>query len=461
MLKKIVAIVGRPNVGKSTLFNRLCRKRKAIVDPEAGITRDRKYEEVTWNDHTFVVVDTGGIIPYSDNTIDKQVRFQAELSIEEADFILFVVDAHTGATDIDLDIARTLSPYRDRVMLVANKVDNEKFELEIYDFLQLGFEDAFPISASHGRNVGNFLDELLKRMKPSKRDENAGPDKDENQINIAIVGKPNVGKSSIVNRLVGENTVIVSEIPGTTRDSIDTALNYFGKKLVLIDTAGLRRKTKIKKGVEYFSSMRTIESINRADIVLLILDATTEISQQDKKIASYAHRNYKDILVVFNKWDLVEKDTNTVNKFSKEFARELPFLEHAPIVFSSALTGQRIRKMLEKVLEVFSHSSQRIPTAKLNQFLKSAVAKYPPSHPTGKHIKFYYCTQVMVHPPTIVFFVNNAKMVSEQYRRYLHNRLREEFDFSGAAIRMFIRGKDHISERDRKEMIELGIWEKD
>ncbi len=459
MLKKIVAIVGRPNVGKSTLFNRMCRKRKAIVDPEAGITRDRKYEEVTWSDHAFVVVDTGGIIPHSDDTIDKQVRFQAEISIEEADFILFVVDAHTGATDIDIEIARTLSPHRDKVMLVANKVDNDKFALELYDFLQLGFDEAFPISAVHGRNVGNFLDELIDRMKPPKQTE--VPAANENQINIAIVGKPNVGKSSIVNRLVGEDTVIVSDIPGTTRDAIDTALNYFGKKLVLIDTAGLRRKTKIKKGVEYFSSMRTIESINRADIVLLILDASSDISQQDKKIASYAHRNYKDILVVFNKWDLVEKDTNTVNKFTKDFARELPFLEHAPIVFSSALTGQRIRKMLEKVLEVFSHSSRRIPTSKLNQFLKATIAKYPPSHPTGKHIKFYYCTQVMVHPPTIVFFVNNAKMVSEQYRRYLHNRLRDEFEFSGAAIRMFIRGKDHISERDRKEMMELGIWQKD
>ncbi len=460
MLKKIVAIVGRPNVGKSTLFNRLCRKRKAIVDPESGITRDRKYEEVTWDDHVFVIVDTGGIIPYSDDSIDKQVRFQAELSIEEADFILFVVDAHTGATDIDIEIARILSAHRDKVMLVANKADNEKFELEVYDFLQLGFNDAFPISASHGRNVGNFLDELIKRMKPGKRSE-VKQETDENQINIAIVGKPNVGKSSIINRLIGEDTVIVSDVPGTTRDSIDSTLNYFGKKLVLIDTAGLRRKTRIKKGVEYFSSMRTIESINRADIVLLILDASTEISHQDKKIASYAHRNYKDVLVVFNKWDLVEKDSNTVNKFSKEFARELPFLEHAPIVFSSALTGQRIRKLLEMILEVFSHSSQRIPTSKLNQFLKSAIAKYPPSHPTGKQIKFYYCTQVMVHPPTIVFFVNNAKMVSEQYRRYLHNRLREEFDFSGAAIRMFVRGKDHISERDRKEMMELGIWDKD
>ncbi len=460
MLKKIVAIVGRPNVGKSTLFNRLCRKRKAIVDPEAGITRDRKYEEIIWNEHAFVIVDTGGIIPYSDDTIDKQVKFQAELSIEEADFILFIVDAHTGTTDIDIEIARTLAPHHEKVMLVANKVDNEKFALDLYDFLQLGFDDPFPISAVHGRNTGNFMDEMIKRLKPSKIEEEQKKT-DEETIHVAIVGKPNVGKSSIVNRLVGENTVIVSEIPGTTRDSIDTTLNYFNKKLVLIDTAGLRKKTRIKQGVEYFSSMRTIESINRADIVLLILDATSEVSMQDKRIASYAHRNYKDMIVVFNKWDLVEKDSKTVNKFTKEFARELPFLVHAPIVFSSALTGQRVRKLLETILEVMSNSNQRIPTSKLNQFLKSTIAKYPPSHPTGKHIKFYYCTQVMVHPPTIVFFCNNAKLVSEQYRRYLHNRLRDEFDFSGAAIRMFVRGRDHISERDRKEMIELGLWQKD
>ncbi|MBT4574843.1 MAG: ribosome biogenesis GTPase Der, partial [Candidatus Cloacimonetes bacterium] len=311
MRKSIVAIVGRPNVGKSTLFNRICRKRSAIVDFEEGVTRDRKYEEAEWSGHNFVVVDTGGIIPKSSNSIDKAVKFQAEIAIEEADFILFVVDTKTGTTAIDMEVAKILSPHREKVLLVANKADNEKDELEVYEFLQLGFGDPFPIAAVHGRNTGNFLDEVVKNIDTLASNEI----EEEDVIKVAIVGKPNVGKSSLVNRLSGKEGNIVTDIPGTTRDSIDLHLTYKEKKFTFIDTAGLRRKKRIKYGVEYFSTMRTIESINRADIVLLLLDANDDISTQDQRIASYAARNYKEIILIYNKWDLIEKDNSTIGKY--------------------------------------------------------------------------------------------------------------------------------------------------
>ncbi len=439
MAKSIVAIVGRPNVGKSTLFNRLCRKRSAIVDFEEGITRDRKYEEAEWLGQAFVIVDTGGIIPKSADTINKAIKFQAEIAIQEADFILFVVDAHTGTTDIDVEIAKILSPHRQKVMLVINKVDNEKFEMETYDFLQLGFGDGFPLSAAQGRNTGNFLDELLKNIKTEKQDDDKK--KEENTINIAIVGKPNVGKSSITNRLIGENTVIVNEVPGTTRDSIDSILNYQGKKLVFIDTAGLRKKKKIKYGVEYFSSMRTIESINRADVVLLVLDANDEVSTQDQKIASYAARNFKDLIIVVNKWDLIKKETMTSKKFEEKIFRELKFIEHAPIIFVSALTGQRVRKMLDILLEVENQSHNRIPTSQLNEFLEKAIGFFPPSHSSGRHSKIFYCSQVRTHPPTFIFFCNDTDLITVHYKRYLHNRLRDTFGFKGATIKLLFRGR--------------------
>ncbi|MCD4650826.1 MAG: ribosome biogenesis GTPase Der [Candidatus Cloacimonetes bacterium] len=440
MARSIVAIVGRPNVGKSTLFNRLCRKRRAIVDFEEGITRDRKYEQVEWSGRQFMVVDTGGINPYSDDKMDKAVRFQAELSIQEADFILYIVDAHTGVTDIDMEIGRQLSPYRDRVMLVANKVDNEKYMLDLHEFMQLGFGEAFPISASQGRNSGNFLDALLKRIQTDEVDIQIGHP--ENEIHIAIVGKPNVGKSSIVNRLTGEETVIVTDIPGTTRDSIDSAINYFGKKLVLIDTAGLKKKGRIKYGVEYFSSMRTIDSINRADIVVLVMDGAEEVSVQDKKIASYAHRTYRDIMIVVNKWDLVEKDEKTTKVFKEKIARAMPFLTYAPIVFTSALTNLRMRNILKTMLEVEEQSHRRVSTSMLNKFMEKAVGKNPPFHSTGKYIKFFYVTQPQVHPPKFIFFCNKPELISDQYKRYLHNQLRNEFGFEGATIKLNFRGRN-------------------
>lgn len=438
MRKYIVSIVGRPNVGKSTLFNRLCRRRSAIVDFEAGITRDRKYEDVEWNGKVFKMVDTGGIVFDSRETMDKMIRHQALLAIDESDLILFMVDAQTGTTDIDLEIARILYPHRDKVMLVANKADNDKLEWELYDFLQLGLGDPFPISASQGRNTGNFLDELLSLIPETQAIEYDAP---KSATRIAVVGKPNVGKSSIVNLLLGENKQIVTESPGTTRDAIDSVFRYHAKDYILIDTAGLRRKTKVNYGVEYFSSMRTIDAVDRCDVVVLVLTADEEISVQDIKIASYAKRKMKEIMVVFNKWDLVDKDTATTGKFIAELHRQMPFLQFAPVQFISAKTSQRIHRIMETVVKIEDESEKRIPTSELNRFMETVVEHRPPTHTTGKHVKIYYITQAAVKPPTFVFFCNQPALVSENYRRYLHNQIREMFAFEGVSIKLIFKGK--------------------
>lgn len=438
MKKTIVAIVGRPNVGKSTLFNRLCKKRSAIVDFESGITRDRKYEEVEWNGRSFVIVDTGGIVADSNESMDKLIRAQAELAIEEADWIVFLVDAKTGTTDLDMEIAKILRQHSQKVILVANKVDNEKDDLELYDFMQLGFGDPFPIAAASGRNTGNFLDELLSCIETTIVEDE---EEVEDDIKVAIVGRPNVGKSSIVNRLLGEAKQIVTDVPGTTRDSIDSLIRYHNKAITLIDTAGLRRKTKVKYGVEYFSVMRTIDAVNRADVVVLILSADEEIANQELKIASYARRTYKDLILVVNKWDLPEKDNSTMGKFVTKIREDLAFVDYAPILFTSALTGQRVHKILDAVLQVEEESFKRIPTAELNKFLEKIVHRHSPSHPTGKHIRFLYCTQPLVHPPTFMFFSNDPLSLSEQYKRYVHNQLRDEFGFTGATIKLVFKGR--------------------
>ncbi len=438
MRKYIVSIVGRPNVGKSTLFNRLCRKRSAIVDAESGITRDRKYEDVEWSGKVFKLVDTGGIIFDSAETMDKMVKHQALLAIDESDLILFLVDAMTGTTAIDIAIAKILYPHRDKVMLVANKADNEKFEWELYDFLQLGLGDPFPISALQGRNTGNFLDELLNLIPETQNwDEQAKPA----QTRIAVVGKPNVGKSSLVNLLLGSEKQIVTETPGTTRDSIDTVFRYHDKEYILIDTAGLRRKTKVNYGVEYYSTMRTIEAVDRCDVVVLVLAADEEVSAQDVKIASYAKRKMKEILVVFNKWDLVEKDTHTTGKFVAELHRQMPFLQFAPVQFISAKTGQRINKIMELVVKIEEESEKRIGTSELNRFMETVVERRPPTHSTGRHVKIFYITQAAVKPPTFVFFCNQPALVSENYRRFLHNQIREMFAFEGVSIKLIFKGR--------------------
>lgn len=444
MRKYIVSIVGRPNVGKSTLFNRLCRKRSAIVDPEEGITRDRKYEDVEWNGKVFKLVDTGGIVFDSGEALNKMIRHQAQLAIDESDLIIFMVDAQTGTTDIDKAIAKILYPHRDKVMLVANKADSEKFEWELYDFLQLGFGDPFPISASQGRNTGNFKDELLALI-PETQD--AYVDEQPENTRIAVVGKPNVGKSSLVNLMLGREKQIVTEIPGTTRDSVDSVFRYHGQDYVLVDTAGLRRKTKVNYGVEYYSVMRTIEAVDRCDVVVLVLAADEAISDQDVKIASYAKRRMKEILVVFNKWDLVEKNNQTTGKFIADLHEQMPFLQYAPVQFISAKTGQRINRIMETVVLIEEESRKRIPTSELNRFMDTVVERRPPTHKTGRHIKMFYLTQAAVKPPTFVFFCNQPGLISENYRRFLHNQIREMFSFEGVSIKLIFRGRKEGEER--------------
>jgi GTP-binding protein len=425
-------------VGKSTLFNRLCRKRVAIVDPEAGITRDRKYEDVEWNGKVFKLVDTGGIVFDSGEAMDKMIRHQAILAIDESDLIIFMVDAQTGSTDIDREIARILYPHRDKVMLVANKTDSEKFEWELYDFLQLGYGDPFPISASHGRNTGNFLDELLKLMPDTQA---AADEPADERIKIAVVGKPNVGKSSIVNLLLGQEKQIVTDVPGTTRDAIDSVFRYHGNEYILIDTAGLRRKTKVNYGVEYYSVMRTIEAVDRSDVVVIVLAADEPLSAQDVKIASYAKRRHKEVMVVFNKWDLVEKDSGSTGRFIASLHEEMPFLQYAPVLFISAKTGQRINRVMEMVVKIEEESKKRISTSELNRFMEQVVERRPPTHKTGKHVKIHYVTQAAVKPPTFVFFCNQPALVSENYRRYLQNQIRDMFSFEGVSIKLIFKGK--------------------
>jgi GTP-binding protein len=425
-------------VGKSTLFNRLCRKRVAIVDPEAGITRDRKYEDVEWNGKVFKLVDTGGIVFDSGEAMDKMIRHQAILAIDESDLIIFMVDAQTGSTDIDREIARILYPHRDKVMLVANKTDSEKFEWELYDFLQLGYGDPFPISASHGRNTGNFLDELLKMMPDTK---DAADEPADERIKIAVVGKPNVGKSSIVNLLLGQEKQIVTDVPGTTRDAIDSVFRYHGNEYILIDTAGLRRKTKVNYGVEYYSVMRTIEAVDRSDVVVIVLAADEPLSAQDVKIASYAKRRLKEVMVVFNKWDLVEKDSGSTGRFIANLHEEMPFLQYAPVLFISAKTSQRINRVMETVVKIEEESKKRISTSELNRFMEQVVERRPPTHKTGKHVKIHYVTQAAVKPPTFVFFCNQPALVSENYRRYLQNQIRDMFSFEGVSIKLIFKGK--------------------
>jgi GTP-binding protein len=432
-------------VGKSTLFNRICRKRSAIVDFEEGVTRDRKYESVDWNDRQFLIVDTGGIIPDSDYSIDKAIILQAQIAIEQADVVIFLCEVKTDITHYDSEIAKILSTFREKLMLVVNKVDNEKDELDLYRYLQLGLGEPIGIAAASGRNTGNFMDALTNLLpKVDTTDDTSDEAHLLDKIKVAIVGKPNVGKSSLINKLVGENTVIVTDVPGTTRDSIDLELIYQNHKIVFIDTAGLRRKAKIKYGVEYFSSMRTIDSITRADIIVLVLDSYESISDQDQKIAAFAQRHFKNIIILLNKWDLIpDKGNKTFDEYIKKIRYEFPFLDYAPILTISALTGQRVNKLSELILKVWTESITRISTGELNRFFEKVIQKNPPYHKTGKHIKIYYVTQENVNPPTFIFFTNEPKSIPVNYKRFLRNKIREEFRFTGATIKLIFKGKNN------------------
>jgi len=436
MSKPIVAIVGRPNVGKSTLFNRIAGGMVAIVENIPGITRDRLYFDVEWLGNKFTIVDTGGI-EFKDRStpLITKMKQQAEIAIEEADVVLFVVDGKTKVTPDDEQIARYLRNTEKPVILVVNKVENfELFQAESFEYLTLGYGEPIPISAVHGMNIGDLLDAVVAEFP-----ENIADDYDPDVIKIAVIGRPNVGKSSLVNMLLGEERVIVSDIPGTTRDAIDTPFTYENRNYVLIDTAGIRRKKKIAEVTESYSVIRSFRAIDRADIVLMVIDATEGATEQDKRIVGYAHEAGKGLILIINKWDLIVKDDKTLNKFEKKIREDLAFVDYAPTQFVSAKTGQRINKIMDLVEFVAEQASRRILTNVLNNLLREWVHLNPPPSDKGRRLKIYYATQQSVQPPTFIFFVNDPELVHFSYHRYLENQIRQNFGFEGSPIRLIMR----------------------
>ncbi|GAW93237.1 ribosome biogenesis GTPase Der [Calderihabitans maritimus] len=437
MAKPVVAIVGRPNVGKSTLFNRITGARVAIVENIPGVTRDRLYRDADWRGREFTLVDTGGITSLNEeDTMTAQVKRQAELAIEEADVILFLVDAREGLNPDDEAIADILRRTDKPVILVANKVEN--FENPpIYDFYALGLGDPLPVSAAHGLNIGDLLDRLVENL-PALEPEVYGED----AVKIAVVGRPNVGKSSLVNCFLGRERVIVSEIPGTTRDAVDTVFHFNGREYVLIDTAGIRRKARISEATERYSVIRSLRAIDRSDVVLVVLDAVEGVTEQDKRIAGYAHEAGKAAVIVVNKWDLVEKDGKTMNRYEEAIRRELSFMDYAPTIYVSALTKQRVFKIIELVNRVAEQAARRIPTSTLNQIIDEATHLNPPPSDKGRRLKIFYATQAGIKPPRFILFVNDPDLFHFSYRRYLENQLREAFGFEGTPIGLVIRKKE-------------------
>lgn len=435
MGKPIVAIVGRPNVGKSTLFNRIVGQRVAIVEDKPGITRDRLFGDAEWNGKTFSIVDTGGI-ETSDDEIMASVRAQAELAIEEADVILFMTDVKAGLTASDEEVAEMLYRSNKPVILVINKVDNLDREDGIYDFYRLGFGSPFPISGSHGTGIGDLLDELAQRL-PDIPDE----EHDEDVIRVSLIGRPNVGKSSLVNAILGEERVIVSDIAGTTRDAVDTPFEADGQKYVLVDTAGMRKRGKVYEAAEKYSVMRAMRAIERSDVVLIVLDASEGIVEQDKHIAGYAHEAGKASIFVVNKWDKIEKDDKTMHQFKRRMREEFQFMTYAPIEFTSALTKRRVNRLLPLIQHVADQHAMRVQTHVLNDIVSDAVAMNPPPTDKGKRLKINYATQVSVRPPKFVFFVNDPELVHFTYRRYLENKIRDAFIFEGSPLFLYFRKK--------------------
>ena len=441
MSKPIVAIVGRPNVGKSTLFNVLAGEMISIVKDTPGVTRDRIYAEVNWLNYNFTMIDTGGIEPDSKDIILSQMREQAQIAIDTADVIIFLTDVRQGLVDSDSKVADMLRRSGKPVVLVVNKVDSfEKFMPDVYEFYNLGIGDPIPISASSRLGLGDMLDEVTKHFPESN-----GEEEEDERPRIAIVGKPNVGKSSIINKLLGKNRVIVSNIAGTTRDAIDTAIKHNGKEYVFIDTAGLRRKNKIKEELERYSIIRTVTAVERADVVLMVIDATEGITEQDAKIAGIAHERGKGIIIVVNKWDAIEKNDKTMYEFEKDIRNTLAYMPYAEIMYVSAETGQRLSKLYEMIDVVMENQTLRVATGVLNEIMAEAVALQQPPSDKGKRLKLYYITQVSVKPPTFVVFVNDKELMHFSYTRYLENKIREAFGFRGTSLKFFIR------ERKEKE----------
>ena len=435
MSKPIVAIVGRPNVGKSTLFNALAGENISIVKDTPGVTRDRIYADVEWLNYTFTLIDTGGIEPDSNDIILSQMREQAQIAIDTADVILFMVDVKQGLVDSDSKVADMLRRSHKPVVLTVNKVDHhEKFMADVYEFYNLGIGDPFPISSANKQGLGDLLDKVISLFPESDMEE-----EDDDRPKVAVVGKPNVGKSSIINKLLGENRVIVSNIAGTTRDAIDTEVNWDGKEYVFIDTAGLRRKNKIKEELERYSIIRTVTAVERADVVVVVIDATEGVTEQDAKIAGIAHDRGKGILVCVNKWDAIEKDDKTIYRYTNKVREILSFIPYAEIMFISAETGQRLPKLFEKIDMIIENQTMRIATGVLNEIMSEAIALQQPPSDKGKRLKLYYITQVAVKPPTFVFFVNDKKLMHFSYTRYLENKIRDTFGFKGTSLKFIIR----------------------
>ncbi len=435
MSKPIVALVGRPNVGKSTLFNSLAGEMISIVKDTPGVTRDRIYADVSWLDRNFTIIDTGGIEPDSKDVIFSRMREQAQIAIDTADVIVFITDVRQGLVDADSRVADMLRRSGKPIVLTVNKVDSfEKYMPDVYEFYNLGIGDPVPISASSRLGIGDFLDEVIRHF-PARTEEEAEDDRPR----IAIVGKPNVGKSSIINKLLGENRVIVSDIAGTTRDAVDTAIRHNGKEYVFIDTAGLRRKSKIKEELERYSIIRTVTAVERADVVLMVIDATEGVTEQDARIAGIAHERGKGIIIVVNKWDAIEKNDRTMREHEANIRRTLSYMPYAEIVYVSALTGQRLMKLYDRIDMVIENQNMRVATGVLNEIMTEAVAMQQPPSDKGKRLKLFYITQVAVKPPTFVIFVNDKELMHFSYIRYLENRIREAFGFRGTALKFFIR----------------------
>lgn len=442
MSKPIVAVVGRPNVGKSTLFNRLIGANVAITEDVPGTTRDRLYGETEWNGRVFVAVDTAGLTPGEDETLARAIHDGVQIAMDQADVILFMVDAKEGLTADDIAVADMLRRSPKPVVLVANKADSARRRLNATEFYELGLGDVIAISSIQGLATGDMLDAVVTALPPDDRQD----DDDDVALRLAIVGRPNVGKSSLLNALLGFERVVVSEIPGTTRDATDTVLDHNGQSIILIDTAGMRRRGHVRGSIEKYSVMRAIRAISRADVALLVVDATEPLTAQDQHIAGYVQEAKKGMIVVVNKWDLIEKTSTTMNEYTAQTRRELNFMPYVPVLFVSAKTKQRVHKILDEALQIAAERSRRISTGQLNTIVRNALREHPPMSTRGKLLKVKYVTQVATDPPTFVFFVNDPELVHFSYQRFLENQLREAFGFEGTALRLVFRGG-----RDDKE----------
>jgi len=436
-MSPLVAIVGRPNVGKSTLFNRILGQRKAIVEDFPGVTRDRNYAEVTKYDAPFILMDTGGFEPASEERLLVQMREQSQLAVEEADVILFVLDGREGLTPSDEEVAAMLRRVDKPVLFVVNKVDGPKQEEAMAEFYALGLDELHPVSAEHGVGVGDLVDAVLTHLPPAK-----APEPETEEVRLAVIGRPNVGKSSLVNRLLGYERVVANPLAGTTRDSVDTPFTYNQKRYVLIDTAGIRRKGKVSQKLEKFSVIQALKAMDRSHVVLVVIDAEEGVTDQDLTVAGYAYEKGRAVILVVNKWDKIEKDNKTLRQYTEKLRMSFKFLPFAPILFVSALTGQRVAKIMGEVEAVAAEFNRQVPTAALNRILEEAVRSHAPPVVQGTRLKFFYMTQTQVRPPTFVIFANKAEGIHFSYERYLQNKLREAFGFEGVPIRLIFRDRE-------------------